>query len=249
MKKSVFLFLTAFLVGCSSANKMKQLDVSLTPKGKINTDETVGLNSSGEAVIQQKQKVSDEIRGYVWVNNNLEQEVSSERSALKRCRVESSDPRLGGTGEMTPVPEVDGLKEPSDVKEQVGLVNDEIVVVKEEYLRDRLALEKKYNQTLENMLKLVKNNKDKCEEKLAVLRVKHGLPAKRYQGSFGVSIDGKLIKTMTPHEKNLDDAFAITEKNNKLKEESEKNNKKAEAPLKEETPLQEVSGPENDLSQ
>lgn len=209
MKKIILL--TLFCVGCASSHKMKELDVSIQEKGKVSQNEVVGLNSSGEAVVQQRQKASEELRGIVWWNNNLEQELSSSRHELRRCRVESADPRLGGSGEVTDVPEVDGLKPTSEVREQIGLINEDIMVVKEEYLKDRIKLEKDYNLTLEKMVKMVKGYNQKCEEKLGMQRVKAGLPSQRYQGKFKISSDGKLEQVVERHEKNLDDAFEIQE--------------------------------------
>ena len=208
-----FLLLVLITAGCASPNKMKDLDTQIEPKGKISSNETVALNSSGEAVIQQKQKASEELRGLIWWNNNLEQEVSSERYDLKRCRKESADPRLNGSGEVAQLPEIDGLKSEIQNREQIGLDGKDLVVVKEEYLRDRIKQERDYNTSLEKLLKLVKNYKDKCEDKLSMQRVKADLPVQRFQGQFQISPDGKIEGIVSPHEKNLDDAFEIRDQN------------------------------------
>lgn len=205
------VLMTVAGLGCSSKHKMKDLDVAITEKGSVSSDEVLGLNDSGEAVIQKRKKAVDEVKGLVWYNNNLQFEQSSELASLRRCRVESADVRLGGSGDVVPLPEVDNMKPASKVKEEIGLVNEDILVVKEEYLLDRLEQEKKFSQILESNLELIKKNKVSCEDKLRSKRVQAGLPAERYQGVFKISSDGKLLGVTKPHEKNLDDAFSIKE--------------------------------------
>ena len=207
--KKIFILVALSLVGCASPQKMDPIKADIVEKGKLNSQETIGLNSSGEAIIQQKLKADQELKNWVWSNNDLEQQVNSERYTLKRCREESVDTRLGGSGEVIPLPEVDNLKPTSELREQIGLINDDIVVVKEEFFKDRLKLEKSYNKTLDSTLGLIKGHKEKCEFKLSQVRVKAGLPAQRTVGKFKINSDGTLNKVVERHERSLDDAFEI----------------------------------------
>ena len=67
------------------------------------------------------------------------------------------------------------------------------------------------------MVKVVKKNSVKCDRTMAAVRVKHGLPAKRYKGEGHFDDNGKWIQTKK-HERTLDDAFeraALERKGNK----------------------------------
>lgn len=207
MKKILITCLV--LTGCASEHKMKEISAPLDVKGQISSNELVGLNESGEAIIQTKEKADQELRGWIWQNNNDEQEVNSAWHELKRCREESSDVRLGGSGEVVELPEIDNMKPTIEVKEKVGLINRDMVVVKESYYKDRLVQEKSYNDTLSKMMKTIKKHKTKCEYVLSQKRVKAGLPAERTQGKFKISPDGKLEEVVQKHEKSLDDAFEM----------------------------------------
>lgn len=210
MKK--LLIMSLFVVGCASEHKMKEVSAPLEVKGQISSNEMIGLNGSGEAIIQTKEKADQELRSWIWQNNNDEQEVSSTWYELKRCREESSDVRLGGSGEVVELPEIDNMKPTVEVKEQLGLINREMIVVKESYFKDRLASERQYNETLTKMMKTIKKHKTKCDYALSQKRVKAGLPSERTQGKFLISPDGKLEAVVQKHEKNLDDAFEMKAK-------------------------------------
>jgi hypothetical protein len=207
MKK--LLIAGLFVMGCASEHKMKELSTPLDVKGQISSNEFIGLNQSGEAIIQTKEKADQELRGWIWQNNNDEQEVNSTWHELKRCREDASDVRLGGSGEVVELPEIDNMKPTIEVKEQVGLINRDMVVVKESFYKDRLAQEKSYNDTLSKMMRTIKKYKTKCEFTLSQKRVKVGLPAEKVQGKFIISPDGKLEGIAQKHEKNLDDAFEM----------------------------------------
>lgn len=98
MKK--YIILALLVTGCASEHKMSQISAPLEEKGKVSSTETLGLNDSGEAIIQEKERADQELRGLVWQNNESEQEVNSLWHELKRCREESADSRLGGSGEV-----------------------------------------------------------------------------------------------------------------------------------------------------
>lgn len=199
------------LVGCASEHKLNKLDLTLEEKGRLSENTAIGLNKSGEAIVREQQEVSQQLRGEVWWNNSLEQELTSIQAETYRCRVDLADPRIGGDGEVVEIPELDKVKNTRKIKELIGLDGNRIVVVKEEFLKDRLAQEKAYREALEASIELVKKHKRKCQTLLSVSRVKNGLPAEPTQGKFSISSEGKLLGVESPHEKNLDDAFKLKE--------------------------------------
>jgi len=208
MKKTI-IALSLILSACASEHKLSTLDLRLEEKGRLSRDTSIGVNSSGEAVVRESQEVSQKLKGEIWWNNSLEQELASLQAETKRCRVELADPRLGGSGEVVEIPEIDSAKPTIKVKEELGLDGDRIVSVREEFLKDKLSQERKYREELEKTIELVKKHKAKCETYLSMARVKNGLPAERTQGKFVISEEGKLLKVESPHERNLDDAFEI----------------------------------------
>lgn len=209
MKLILSLTMLVFLSACATnQNKVESLkDVKVETKGVVSDTTVIGLNSNKEAVIQSTETVQRELNGIVWWNNTKQQELNHEYAELKRCRRDLSDPRLGGAG-FVKVPE---LRKKWDAKstEKMGLLGDDLVVVKEEYLKERIAVEKDKSQYLDEMIDTVKESREECEWTMGQARVKAGLPSKRYQGQITVTPDGKVGRVLERHEHTLDDAFEI----------------------------------------
>ena len=128
---------------------------------------------------------------------------------LKWCRKDLADPRLGGSGEITQLPEIDDMKTPTEVKEDFGIEGDALKIVKRESYLKRLKSERKLEKTLREMAKTIKKSRENCEMRMAGARVKAGLPAQRFEGNVTISPDGKVEKIIYAQEKSLDDAFRI----------------------------------------
>lgn len=207
MKKLILLSLV--LAGCASNSKsVKELDTKLEAKGAV-LDGTLGLNDKQEPIIQIEKPAENELRNTIWQNNELESQLNHETAYLSWCREDLADPRLGGSGDVIEIPEIDNMKPATDLKSEMGLVGGRLVVLSKESFIERLDSEKRYQTSLETMLKTVKKIRKKCERDMGMARRKAGLPSNRYQGQITVTPEGKVGQVLAPHENNLDDAFKI----------------------------------------
>jgi hypothetical protein len=207
MKTLVTIIFSMFVVGCVSEYKVKEIDTKLEVKGSVG-EKKLGLNDKKELILQEETSAEDELRVQQAVNFKLQEEYDREAFMLKSCRTDVSDPRLGGSGEIPPISEVDQLKPLEEVKEAIGITDEgDIKVVKKSYFVDKLKLERKYDSTLRKMTKVIKRHKEECEYKMAIARRKSGLPSERYQGE-GYFQDGAWVQTRV-NENSLDDAFVI----------------------------------------
>ena len=211
VKKILTLALFLGITACST-NQVKQLDTSLDPKGNTN-EGTLGLKD-GEAIIQQKNQADLELKGVQWQNYDLENELGHEQSLVKWCYTDLADPRLGGSGEVTEMPEL-AVKPAVKVKEELGLEGENLIILKTTDFKEKLQAEKKYGQELSKLLTLAKQTREKCERKMGYARVKAGLPSQRYQGKITITPEGNVGEVLAPHENSLDDAFKIKKENRK----------------------------------
>lgn len=207
--RAVSLFtLTAVLglLGCSS-NKVKDTNTELTKDSRYG-ESRIGVDKDDRVIIQQEQRLESELRKVAWDNYDKLQEIESRHNLLHRCRAEIADPRLGGSGEMVEIPELDTLNTVEQWREEIAINQDgQLRVVKREDYKDRLQNEREYNQQLRDQLKLVRKHLKKCERQMGHARVKVGLPSKRYKAK-GYYQDG-IYKVTREAENSLDDAFRI----------------------------------------
>ncbi|MFK7824127.1 MAG: hypothetical protein AB8G05_08220 [Oligoflexales bacterium] len=196
------------MVACTTSEKVEEIDTSLDKKGSVGNSH-LGLNDDGVAILQTETTASDELRSQIWLNNDLETAVNHEYYMLKWCRKDLADPRLGGSGEISQLPEIDDMKTPGQVKEDFGIEGDALKIVKRESYLKRLKSERKLEKTLRQMIKTVKKSRENCEMRMAGARVKAGLPAARFEGNVSISPEGKVEKVIYAQEKSLDDAFRI----------------------------------------
>lgn len=200
----------AFTSCASNPNKAKDIDTKLDTKGSYQGSK-IGLNENKEVVVQTETAADDELRKLSWRNYDHEKKIAASSDQLSRCRNEIADPRLGGTGQVTEIPEVDGMKPMSSVKEELGLKeNGELAVVKKEMYAEMLSSHRKYEDSLKQTSKTVAKATSDCEREMGYVRVKHGLPAQRYAAK-GYYQNGRYVQTRAP-EHNLDEAFAIASK-------------------------------------
>lgn len=220
LKSFVVAILYIFVVSCTTnEHEAKELDDKLEVKDSVD-GEKIGLNDDGEVIIQSETSASDELRSQIWVNSKLEDEINREHHELKRCREDLADPRLGGNGRVAEIPDVDGLKSFTEIKEKFGLDSEgNLKVLKKEYFLDRLKKERNYAHSLKGTLKIIKKHGEDCARNMASARLKHGLPGKRYESEGYFTSDGAWVGTEKA-EKNLDDAF---ERAAKAKAKSEQN--------------------------
>ena len=202
--------LVAAMSACSSNPHIaKDLEDSKIEKKGEFQGATIGLNSNKEVVIEKKTPAESELRALAAKAYDLEVSLASETEQLSRCREELADSRLGGSGKVVEIPEVDNLKPTSQIQEEFGITKEgNLSFVRKEMFLDRLQGERKYVDSLKEQLKLSEKHRKTCMRDLRQARVRSGLPAERYSGQ-GHYENGKYIQTRRA-EQNLDDAFAIS---------------------------------------
>jgi hypothetical protein len=205
---SILTLCSLFGACASNPNIARELDDShLEKKGEFQ-GATIGLNEKKEVVIEQQTSADSELRKLAAKAYDLEVSLNSAVEQLSRCREELADPRLGGSGKVIDIPELDSLKPASQVKEEFGITKEgNLSFVRKEMFMDRLQGERKYVDVLQEQLKLTEKHSKNCSREMRQARVKNGLPAERYSGQ-GHYDNGRYIQTRRA-EQNLDDAFAI----------------------------------------
>lgn len=214
MKKSPISLFAALILAVATAcssnpyNKAKDLkEDKLEKKGEFQ-GATIGVTEERDVVIRQESTAESELRKLAAKAYDLEVQLTSDYELLVRCREELADPRLGGSGKVVDIPEIDNLKPVVEVKEEFGITQEgKLSFVKKELFGDRLVGERKYIDTLKEQSKLTSKHKQTCEREMRMARVKAGLPGERYKGK-GSYQNGKYIQTRRA-EQTLDDAFAI----------------------------------------
>lgn len=199
-----------FLISCASSNpnQVKEIDSHMESKGNIG-DKKVGLNDKKEIILQQETSAEDEMRVQQAVNLKIQDELNRERHLLKTCRVDMTDPRMGGDGHMPEIPDVDNLRDENEVREEFGLDKDgSIKFVKREQYLERLNAERKYEKSLRKMVKLFVSHREECEQRMIEARNKAGLPGKRFDAQ-GYYANGVWVETRKG-ERSLDDAFELS---------------------------------------
>lgn len=206
MKNLVMTILVLGMVGCAS-NKIKQLDTEIDVKGQTSNG-VIGLQND-YAMIQEKRSAEEELRIQQWRNYQVENDLNHEYHMTEWCYNDLADPRLGGNGDVAEAPDMSKLKSSPQIKEELGLEGEKLVVVKTYSYPEKLKVERDYEMAMTSMMKEVKKTRASCERKMGAARLKAGLPAKRQQGKITVTPAGTVKEVLKEHENNLDDAFRI----------------------------------------
>jgi len=155
------------LTGCTTAHSVQSVETTLQPQGRSTYGE-IGINDDGQAVVQVRKSAEVELRSQEMANYAIAERVRDEAFHLHSCRESLADPGLGGSGEVAPIPSVDGLKPIVKVKEEMGLAEDgSLQVVTKEFLDERLKAERKFQAALEQMEQTIKPLREDCERKLS----------------------------------------------------------------------------------
>lgn len=206
MKNYVMAILVLGMVGCAS-NKIKQLDTEIDVKGQTSNG-VIGLQND-YAMIQEKRSAEEELRIQQWRNYQVENDLNHEYYMAEWCYNDLSDPRLGGKSEVADAPDMSKLKSSPQIKEELGLEGEKLVVVKTYSFPEKLKVERDYEQAMNTMMKEVKKTRASCERKMGAARLKAGLPSKRQQGKITVTPSGQVKEVLKEHENSLDDAFRM----------------------------------------
>jgi len=162
--QSLYLILVTLVlvsVGCSSRsnNEVREVETKLDAKGSTGTH-VIGLDKNGDATMQQEKQLSAEIRTVQHVNENLRLDLKSEFFELKGCLKKRAK---AGDGKMPEISDFDDIETASNAKEEVGLVDGQLKIVRKEGAIDRLKAERTQNDELRALLKSVKKHRERCE--------------------------------------------------------------------------------------
>ncbi|MBM3382831.1 MAG: hypothetical protein FJY29_10360 [Betaproteobacteria bacterium] len=207
MKTTLFLIAGSLAVlGCASKKYGDEKIQTKLETSDKKTSEKMGFDKDRNLMIQDKTSATDELMTQTHVNESLQAKLQFEYQQLKRCRTELSDVRLGGTGEMAPIPEIDGIKDDPNYKESVGIdESGDLVFVRQEKFEDRIKSEKNAEKSYRRLTKVISTNREQCELRMRKARVEAGLPAERTPAI--TRYEGGQVVIVQPAERNLDDAF------------------------------------------
>ena len=195
-----------FAASCTTSDHVpEKIETNLTSKGQTENG-TIGINKDGEAIVQEERDAADELRVQENTNSVLRAGLDRDHHDLKTCHNDLADPRLGGSGNLPDMPDIDSLRSSAEQKEEFGS-NDkgDLKVVRKSYFRDKLAAERKYEKSIREMQKLVSKQLEKCRFTLAQARTKAGLPQKANAEGYYTQ-DGTWIET-AQGEQTLDKSF------------------------------------------
>jgi hypothetical protein len=207
MQFASLLIGTALVVGGCASKKYGDEKISTQlDTGNEKTSEKFGFDKDRNLVLQDKTSATDELMIQTHVNEELRSKLQHEYQQLRRCRVDLADVRLGGSGEMAPMPEIDGIAADKAYNETVGFdESGELVFVRQEKFEDRIKAEKAAEKSMRRLQKVITNNKNDCELRMRKARVEKGLPAERSKAI--IRYEGGQAVIVRPAELSLDDAF------------------------------------------
>lgn len=172
LKTFLLSFFGFALLSCSSnPHKAKNIETEIEKKDQVSGDTSVGVNKDGNMVVQKKVAMNEELRRLQYEVYEKEDQVYGNRKygslglygVLRDCRMQLSDPKLGGDGKLKwtePMERITDKEE--DFK--VGLDEKEkLVGVSEEFLKDRISRFRGYKQVL-------MNREDEYEEKVQICK-------------------------------------------------------------------------------
>jgi hypothetical protein len=212
MRRSRFLVLCVFIAqiaGCTTPGNLREVEADeFHEKGRA-LDGSIGINDKNEIVIRENKAAQDELLTQELTNTHLRDQVQRDMFGLKTCRTDLSDPRLGGDGRIAAIPDVDALKSPAEVYEELTLDEaGDIRVIREQSFVERLKKERAFEKTLHRSLSVIQPQLEECERRLSAARQKAGLPPQPYAASGYFAADGTWVETQSG-ERSLDDAFQM----------------------------------------
>lgn len=180
MKMLTVLFAMS-LVGCTTTQyEVKKLENQKFEIKGGTADGKIGINEKNQVVIKKERSADYELRVQELTNTHLQDRAIRGMHMLKLCRADLADPRLGGTGEVSPISAVDDLHSLPAIREEMGLDKDgNLNIVSEEFYEERLQAERKYGRALDGIIKVTEKHTLSCENDLRKARLKAGLPAER----------------------------------------------------------------------
>lgn len=178
---TLFVFVAFVLIACSSRNKAEKQDTRLEKSQEIN-GQTVGIKD-GNVVVQKKVMLAESLRKLEREVFALENDVyGNERygskgqyGVLKECHAKLSDPRIGGTGTLKPLPPMDLVTSEEEELKFVIDEKDQLVGVSEEMLRDRINRFQGYRKILSDRKTEIQTDIEICDQQHKTALINMGL--------------------------------------------------------------------------
>lgn len=210
---STLLFVSFAFAACSSnPETIKPINTDLDVKGQVGSAK-LGVNEDNVAILQEEKQAQDELTVQEAVNMRLFDEAAHQKSELKECLTYLADKRLGGSGKIPELPDLDNLKTETEEKEEFGQAKDgSLKIVKKSSFVQRLRNSRSYDKSLRSVTKLLEKQNSQCQMDLEVARNKAGLPGKKAQAEGYFNSKGTWVETKRG-ETNLNDAFEIQAEN------------------------------------
>lgn len=212
--KTILIFALALVLGGCASRKYgdDNVETKIDAKGHAPVG-VIGFDSN-DLVIQNTTSVSSELTIQMHVNEKLQEGLNHEAFMLSWCRQDLADVRIGGSGEVVAISQLDNLKSDPEIKEKFGTdESGQLVFVKKQSLKKTIESERQYENSLRSLAAIIKNHRSECEQKMATQRVKHGLPSKRLEAE--TRFENGNIVIVRPAERSLDDAFKFSSAENK----------------------------------
>lgn len=204
------LLTISFLSHCARDPQIKRVETALEPKGRVGS-QVLGLDSSDQLLVQDERRLDRELYTQIMANHIAKEDLATERFHLQRCRDDLTDPRLGGSGDSGELPEaMAGLQAPTEESWGIDGRGD-AKIVRRTRLDAKLKTARDQAGLLKEQANLIKTHLRKCQKRLRLARIQHGLPPERYEAKGYFGRDGTWVSTQEA-EKNLDDAFRIRSK-------------------------------------
>lgn len=171
LASAVFGFSVLVLSACSSnPYKAEEIKTQVDNKQEVNGETTVGVKD-GNAVVQKKVAMNEELRRTQYEVYELEDRVFGNRKygslglygVLRSCKVELSNPKNGGDGKLM---WTEPLERVTDKEDDFKIGIDEqkkLVAVTEEFLKDRIDRFRGYKTILHK-------RQDEYEDKVAICK-------------------------------------------------------------------------------
>lgn len=159
-----FASLTALALcalSCTSTSKIDSIDTQLEKKGTTPT-ESVGIDSTGKAVVQKQSSASSRLVTLEHVNENLKLDLRQQFFLLRQCRENLALSQHGGSGEYPELTDFDALEAQYDKKSQLGMEKGELKVVETSDLQERIKAQEAFQTELTTFIRTVKKEHDKC---------------------------------------------------------------------------------------
>jgi hypothetical protein len=206
LKHNLILTIFAILsiVACrSNPNKAEKIETKMQQASTVTGSQQVGVKKD-EMVVMDKVQMSEKMRDLQNEVYGLEDKTYGTRKLgslglygeLKSCRRKLASRQYGGTGNMVWTEPLDRV---TDKEEDMKMGLDEkqdLVGVKEEYLRDRVARFVGYKQILQKRADEFQSEIEQCKSELATRELDANQPTKvMVQEAPKASIDKTAINS------------------------------------------------------